>query len=73
MLDYLHEVEHMGARVGRLDQAIHEAAQAAPPAMRTVIAALQALRGVAETSAVTIVAEVGLAHAVRHRPAADGL
>jgi transposase len=59
VLDYLHEVEHMGERIVRLDQAIHEAALAAPPAMRAVIGALQALRGVAETSAVTIVAEVG--------------
>jgi transposase len=59
LVDYLHEVEHMGERIGRLERAIHEAAQAAPPAMRAVIDALQALRGVAEMSAVTIVVEVG--------------
>lgn len=59
VLDYLHEVEHMAARIGRLERAIHDAAQAAPPAMRAAIDALQALRGVAELSAVTIVVEVG--------------
>jgi transposase len=59
LLDYLHEVDHMGERIARLERAIHEAAQAAPPAMRAVIDALQALRGVAEMSAVTIVVEVG--------------
>jgi transposase len=58
-LDYLHEVEHMAERIARLERAIHEAAQAAPPSMRAVIDALQALRGVAEISAVTIVVEVG--------------
>jgi hypothetical protein len=30
-LDYLHEVEHMGERVARLEQAIAEAAKPAPP------------------------------------------
>jgi transposase len=59
LLDYLQEVEHMAERIARLDRAIHEAAQAAPPSMRAVIDALQALRGVAEISAVTIVVEVG--------------
>jgi transposase len=59
LLDYLHEVDHMSERVLRLERAIHGAVQAAPPTMRAVIAALQALRGVAEISAVSIVAEVG--------------
>jgi transposase len=59
VVDYLHEVDHMRERIVRLEHAIHEAAQAAPPAMRAVIDALQALRGVAEISAVTIVVEVG--------------
>jgi transposase len=58
-LDYLHEVEHAGARLARLERAIDEAVQTAPPRMRAVIEALQALRGVARISAVTIVAEVG--------------
>lgn len=59
LLDYLYEVDHMGERVLRLERAIHQAVEAAPPTMRAVIEALQALRGVAEISAVSIVAEVG--------------
>ena len=47
LLDYLHEVEHMAARVTRLEQAIEEAIQLAPAQMREVIEALQALRGIA--------------------------
>jgi transposase len=59
LLDYVHEVDHVGDRVARLEQAITAAVALAPPAMRAVIEALQALRGVALISAVTIVAEVG--------------
>lgn len=59
LLDYLHEVEHMAERIGRLEGAIDEAVQTAPERTRTVIEALQALRGIAAVSAVTIVAEVG--------------
>jgi len=59
LVDYLHEVEHMADRVARLEHAIRDAVTAAPERMRTVIAALQALRGVAQVTAVTIVAEVG--------------
>lgn len=58
-LDYLHEVEHAAERVERLDAAIDQAVQAAPPAMRALIAGLQALRGIKQVSAATIVAEVG--------------
>ena len=58
-LDYLHEVEHMGERVRRLEQAIAEAVKLASPAMQQVIGGLQALRGVAQISAVTIVSELG--------------
>lgn len=57
--DYLHEVDHVADRITRLDAAIADAARAAPPHMRAVIEALQALRGIALTSAVTIVTEVG--------------
>lgn len=57
--DYLHEVEHSGARVKRLEVAIGEAVQAAPAEMRAVIEALQSLRGIAEVTAATIVSEVG--------------
>jgi transposase len=58
-LDYLHEVEHMGERVARLEQAIAEAAKLAPPELKEVIKGLQALRGIAHISAVTIAAELG--------------
>ena len=46
-------------RLTRLEAALDEAVQAAPAPMRAVIAALQALRGVAQVSAATIVAELG--------------
>ena len=59
MLDYLHEVEHMDDRIRRLEQAIEEAVKLAPPRMQKVIQGLQALRGIAQISAVTIVAELG--------------
>src|SRR5213594_1660218 len=58
-LDYLTEVEHAGDRIGRLERALDEAVETAPEATRVVIAALQALRGIAQVSATTIVAEVG--------------
>jgi transposase len=58
-LDYLHEVEHMAERLGRLERAIDEAVKTAPARMRAVIDALQALRGIALVTAVTITAEVG--------------
>jgi transposase len=59
LLDYVHEVEHMAARIERLEKAIGEAIQKAPPAMRAVVEALQALRGVAQITAATVVAELG--------------
>jgi len=46
-LDYLHEVEHMGERVVRLEQAISEAVKLASPAVQEVVKGLQALRGMA--------------------------
>jgi transposase len=58
-LDYLHEVDHMGERVVRLEQAIAEAVQLASPAIQEVVKGLQALRGMAQISAVTIAAELG--------------
>ena len=59
LLDYLHEVEHVAERIERLEHAIDEAVKTAPERMRAVIEALQAMRGIALVSAVTIVAEVG--------------
>jgi transposase len=59
LLDYVREVDHMAERIERLEKSIDEAIQKAPPEMRAVIEALQALRGVAKITAVSIVAEVG--------------
>jgi transposase len=59
MLDYLHEVDHMSERVKRLEQAITEAVKLAAPAVREVVKGLQALRSIAQISAVTIAAELG--------------
>ncbi len=59
LLDYLHEVDHMAARVKRLEQAITEAVKLASPQVQEVVKGLKALRGIAEISAVTIVAELG--------------
>jgi transposase len=59
LVDYLHEVDHVAGRLERLEQALDAAVQTAPARMRAVIAALQALRGIAQLSAVTIVAELG--------------
>jgi transposase len=59
LLDYVHEIEHMTERVKRLEQAIADAVKLASPQMQEVVRGLQALRGIAEISAVTIVAELG--------------
>jgi len=58
-VDYLHEVEHANERVARLERAIDQAVDEAPEEVRVVIAALQALRGVAKVTSATIVTEVG--------------
>ena len=57
--DYLDEVDHVGTRIGKLEQAIDEAVRQANPETRAVIEALQSLRGVAQTTAATIVCELG--------------
>jgi hypothetical protein len=49
----LYEVEHMAERVKRLEQAISEAVKLASPPMQEAIQGLQALRGIAQISAVT--------------------
>ena len=56
---YLHEVEHIAERILKLEKAIDDAVKQAPPEIRAVIEALQALRGVAQTTAATIVSELG--------------
>lgn len=57
--DYRHEVEHAAERVGRLERSIDAAIETLPVKMRAVIEALQSLRGIAQISAVSIMAEVG--------------
>lgn len=59
LLDYVHEVDHMAERIARLEKAITSAMEKAPAEMHAVVAALQALRGVALITAVTVVAELG--------------
>ena len=59
LADYVEEVDHVGGRIVKLEKAIDEAIQQAPPQIRAVIEALQALRGVAQTTAASIVSEVG--------------
>lgn len=59
LLDYLTEVEHARDRIARLERDLDAAVEAAPERMQAVIRALQALRGVAQLTAATIVAEVG--------------
>jgi transposase len=59
LADYLEEVDHVAARIVKLERAIDEAIQKAPVEIRAVAEALQALRGVALTTAATIVSELG--------------
>jgi transposase len=57
--DYIHEVEHARERIARVERAIDAAVETIPERMRAVVEALQALRGIAKISAVTIMAELG--------------
>ncbi len=59
LADYLQEVEHAAERIVRLEQCIEDAVAHAAPEVRAVIDALQALRGVALTTAATVVSELG--------------
>jgi transposase len=59
LLDCLNEVQHMEQRVTRLEKSIVEVIQVAPAPMREVVRGLQALRGIAHISAVTIAVELG--------------
>ena len=59
LADYLEEVDHVARRIVNLEKAIDEAVRNVRPEVRAVIEALQALRGVAQTTAVSIVSEVG--------------
>lgn len=59
LADCLEEVDHVAGRIVKLEKAIDEEVKKAPPQIRVVIEALQALRGVAQTTAATIVCELG--------------
>jgi transposase len=59
LLDYIMEVDHQKQRIARLEAAIDESVQDAPPHMKAVIDALQALRGVAQITAITLATEFG--------------
>jgi len=59
LVDYITEVDHARARIERLEHAIDDSVAGMPAKMKAVVEALQALRGIAQVSAVTIVAEVG--------------
>ena len=52
-------VEHVAESIFHLETAIDEAVREAPAELRVVIEALQALRGGAQTTAATIVSELG--------------
>ena len=52
-------MDHVAARIVKLEKALDEAVQQAPAQIRAVIEALQALRGVAQTTAASIVSELG--------------
>jgi transposase len=59
LADYVDEVDHVFDRIVKLEKAIDTAIGHAPPEIRAVVEALQALRGVGQMVAVSIVAEVG--------------
>lgn len=59
LLDDVHQIDQVGARLERLAHALDAAVQTAPVRTRAVIDGLQALRGVALVTAVTIGSEVG--------------
>ena len=57
--DLMAEVEHAAERVASLERSIDEAIEQLDETSQEVIAALQALRGVAKLTAVSVVAELG--------------
>jgi transposase len=56
---YLEEIDHIAGRIVKLEQAIDEAVKQSAPEIRAVIEALQASRGVAQTTAATVLSELG--------------
>jgi len=56
LLEYLHAITESGLRIGRLETALRDALADWP--LAPVVAALQALRGVQQIAAITLVAEI---------------
>jgi transposase len=59
LLDYTLEVDHQTQRIERIDGAIDRAITEAPHQLRAIVDALQALRGVAKVTAITLATEFG--------------
>jgi transposase len=58
-VNYCSEVDHHGERIKAIEKAIDAAIERSPETIREVVAALQLMRGVAKTTAIGIVTEVG--------------
>jgi len=59
MIDYLHEVQQATSRITRLEKSIDKALALASSQTQHLVAALQALKGVAKIAAVSVATEVG--------------
>jgi transposase len=59
LIELILEVDHQAQRIERLDGAIDRAVNDAPEQLRALVDALQALRGVAKVTAVTLATEFG--------------
>ena len=59
LVELILEVDHQGQRIERFDGAIDRAIAEAPEHLRALVDALQALRGVAKITAVTLATEFG--------------
>ena len=59
LIELVCEVDHQAQRIERLDGAIDRAIHDAPEHLRALVDALQALRGVAKVTAVTLATEFG--------------
>ena len=66
------ELDHQTQRIARLDGAIDRAVKEAPEHLRAVVSALQALRGVAQETAVTLALEFGSFTRFERAPQAMG-
>lgn len=72
LLELVLEVDHQAQRIHRFDGAIDRAVEFAPERLRAIVAALQALRGVAQETAVTVALEFGSFSRFERAPQAMG-